>query len=517
MSRNLPHTEDTAPLSPSGQAAQPVLATGRHWLLERGRWLLSLLVVFTSCTLILTLMLFVRAIPAASVVDSGRVIGVSIHYRDSLRQVTTSAETVGDLLKEQGIEMPLNANLSPAASERVIDGMVVTVSLNREVSIVEDGIERDVNTTHENPLDILQEAGITLSEADKIWVNGALAYLASLPEWTVPARLIEIRRAASVAIIDDGEQSSIVTTADTVGDALFEAGITLYMTDEVTPSLDSPITSTLTISIKRAIPVVLQVDGVAIDARTNAERVADVLTELNAPLFGLDYVNPPGESAVNEGMQIEIVRVTEEIVAESETISHSVQYRPDANLNLDERAVVQQGRDGSREIRSLVRYENGIEVSRVHSETIVIEPAVNRIIAYGTNAVPLGTVQTPNGPRQYWRRLCVYVTSYNPTSNGGNLRTSTGASLAKGIIAAKPNIIPYYTELYVPDYGLGIVRDTGGGPSGTDYWIDLGYSDHNYERWRKYTYVYLLGAPPDKAPTRLPAWTPNSNWPGNCS
>ena len=517
MSRNLPHTEDTQRLTPYRHANQRLSANGRHWLLERGRWLLSLIVVITSFTLVMTIVLFVRAIPAASTVDSGSVMSVSIHYRESLRQVTTTAETVGDLLKEQGIELPVNAGLSPAENERVLEGMVVTVSLSREVTIVEDGIERDVNTLLENPLDILQEAGITLSDADKIWVNGALAHLESLPGWTVPAQHIKIRRAASLTIIDDGKQSTIVTTADTVGDALFEAGITLYMTDEVTPPLDSAITSPLTISIKRALPVVLQVDGVLIDARTNAARVADVLAELNAPLFGLDYVNPPGESAVNEGMHIEIVRVTEQIVAETETISHSVQHRPDANLNLDDRALVQQGRDGRREIRSLVRYENGVEVSRVHSETIVIEPAVNRIIAYGTNAVPLGTVQTPDGPRQYWRRLCVYVTSYNPTSNGGNLRTSTGASLAKGIIAAKPNIIPYYTELYVPDYGLGIVRDTGGGPSGTDYWIDLGYSDHNYERWRRYTYVYLLGSPPSKAPTRLPAWTPNSNWPGNCS
>ena len=100
----------------------------------------------------------------------------------------------------------------------------------------------------------------------------------------------------------------------------------------------------------------------------------------------------------------------------------------------------------------------------------------------------------------------------------GNLNTSTGADLAKGIIAAKPNIIPYYSQLYVPEYGIGTVRDTGGGPSGTELLDSTsGYSDHDYVRWRKYTYVYLLGSPPAKTPYRLPAWTPNSNWPGNCA
>ena len=517
MSSNSPTDTDTRYLAPSRRPATPRSATGPHWLLERGRWLLSLLIAFTSCTLVITLALFVRAIPTTSVFAPSESLAVSLYHGGALRQVTTTAATVGELLAEQGIDLPAAELLSPAASEGLSEGMVVRILRKRAVTITEDGSARELNTTLQNPLAILKEAGIAVSDADKIWVNGALAHFEALPAWTVPALHIKIRRGTSLTILDDGERSTIVTTAETVGDALFEAGIMLYLTDDVSPSLESVITGSLTIRIQRAIPVVLQVDGVDIDARTNAETVADVLTELNAPLFGLDYVNPPGDTAVTEGMRIAILRVTEELVTESEVIKHTAQYRPDANLNLDERAVVQPGHDGKREIHYRVRYENGIEVSRAHIETIEVEAPVNRIIAYGTNAVPLGTIPTPAGPRPYWRRLCVYVTSYNPESNGGNLNTSTGAELAKGIIAAKPNIIPYYTELYVPGYGLGTVRDTGGGPSGTDYWIDLGYGDNDgFKNWRAYVWVYLLGSPPAKLPYRLPAWTPNSNWPGNC-
>ena len=464
----------------------------------------------------LTLALFVRAIPASSVSVAGGDLVVSIRYGGVLRQVTTSAATVAELLAEQGIGLSSVDVLTPALGESLGDGMVVRVLRQRSVTLVENGSEREHHTAQVNPLAILREAGIAPSDADKIWVNGALARLDALPDWSVPAQRIEIRRAASVTIVDDGERSTIATTAETVGEALLEAGIALYLTDEVSPSLDSDVMEAMTIRVKRALPITLQLDGVEIEARSNAATVADALAELNAPLYGLDYVKPPGETSVTEGMRIEIVRVTEEVVAEIEFVAHSVLYQPDENLNLDARAVVQQGSDGRREIRFRVRYENGSEVSRERIETVDIEPAVNRIIAYGAKVVPLGTVQTPAGPRQYWRRLCVYITSYNPTSNGGNLNTSTGASLAKGIIAAKPNIIPYHTEVYVPGYGLGAIKDTGGGPSGTDYWIDLGYSDHDYERWRKYNYVHLLWPPPSKVPYRLPAWTPNSNWVGSC-
>ena len=495
----------------------PRPGASRPWLKRRGRWLLSLLIAFTSCTLLATLILFVRAIPTASVIDNSDLLAVNIQYGGALRQVLTSAGTVGDLLAAQGIDWAAAGEIAPAASESLRDGMTITVLQHRSVTIVDDGSERVIKTPSENPLAILQEAGIEVSDADKIWVNGALARLAALPDWTIPAQTITIRRAARLTIIDNGAPTSIVTTAATIGDALFEAGISLYMTDEVTPPLDTSIAGPITITIERATPLELLVDGVVVAVRSNAKQVADVLTELNAPLFGLDYVSPEGDTPVRENMRIEIVRVTEEIVVETETIKYTVQWQPDATMNLDQRAVIQQGSAGKREIRSRVRYENGIEVDRVHSETVDVEAPVNRIIAYGTKAA-LGTVQTPQGPRGYWRRLCVYVTSYNPTSNGGNLNTSTGAILAKGVIAAKPHIIPYHTQVFVPDYGLGAIRDTGGGPPGTDYWIDLGYGPNDqYIRWRKYSYVYLLGAPPADVDYVLPDWTPASHYPGNCS
>ena len=500
-------------VSASLHDTQPV----KRWFLERGRWLWIALILITTCTLAATLVLFVRAIADYSQMDSPDKLTVSIRYAGAQRQVSTSAETVGALLAEQDIAPPADSHLSHSAAERLREGMVIRITPAREVEIVEEGSRRIVMTALDYPLDILRQAGISLSEADKVWVNGALAEYDALPGWTVPARHIKIRRAYRLTVIDDGQPATILSNADTVGDALSAAGINLYLTDEVSPPLDSAISGALTIRIKRAIPIELAVDGVVIEARTNAERVADALTELNAPLFGLDYVRPAGDTAVSLGMRVEIVRVTEEVVTLSEFIPHENRVQPDAELTLDQSAVVQAGRDGRREIRSRVRYEDGIEVSRDLIESTVVEAPQNRIVAYGTKVVPLGTVNTPAGPRQYWRRLCMYTTSYNPVSNGGNLNTATGATLAKGVIASKPNIIPYHTRVFVPNYGNGAILDTGGGPSGTDYWVDLGYGENEgFKPWRAYTWVYHLMPPPERITYRLPGWTPNSNWPGNC-
>ena len=383
----------------------------------------------------------------------------------------------------------------------------------RQVAIAVNGRQQLWETALDNPLEILQSARVKLDSGDRIWVNGALANAAALADWTVPAQHIEIRKAVELTIVDSGQPFSLVTAAKTVGDALSEAGIKLHSADETAPPRETSIDGEMTISIDRARVAALHVDGVQIEVRTNAETVADVLAELDSPLFGLDYVNPPAETSISEKMTIEIVRVTEEMTAQTETIPYQVRYQPDESLSLDEKAVVQAGQNGSREIRSQIRYENGIEVSRAPAETAVVEAPVDQVVAYGTN-MALKTVNTPAGPRQYWRKLRMYATSYHPAALGGDSVTAIGATLKKGIVAADPDIIPYRTDLYVPRYGLGWMADTGG-PRSSPYWIDLGYSDEDWVSWSGYVDVYLLAPAPAKINYLLPAWRPLRNRPDN--
>ncbi len=479
-----------------------------------GRRLLLTIIIMTSCTLAFTLVIFVRAIPQWNSDVGG--IQVSIDHDGARRTVSTRLKTVGELLSQLGLEAPENGALSHAPGDPLVSGMLIRILPARAVTIDISGDKRQLQTPLENPWGILFSLGVTVDPSDKIWVNGALANVDALPNWTVPAQHIRIRRAARLTIIDDGVESTIVTNADTVGNALSEAGITLYMADQVTPELETAPADQMTILIKRALPIKLLVDGVSIDARTNEALVGDALVELNAPLFGLDYAQPPADTAVSENMTIEIVRVTEDIVTESAVIDFALTTRLDDGLDLDDVAVVQQGRAGRQETRYRVRYENGVEISRERLESTMVEAPVDKIVAYGAR-IAQQIVDTPAGPRHYWRRLCVYATSYKPESNSGSTRTATGATLAKGIVAAKPHIIPYYTQVYVPDYGIGVVRDTGAGPRSTPYWIDLGYSDHDWITWGSYTWVYLLAPPPAEINYDLPPWAPVRNRPQGCA
>lgn len=497
--------DDTQPRAMRWDDTQPnPIVLRQRWWRRRGRWILVSLIAVTSLTLVITLAVLFQPVPTETVTTISNQT-ITLHVGSRVQTIQTGASTVGDMLTEQGVNVSSEDAVSHHPADPIQDGMTITISRARDVTLTLNGNLQTLKTPFENPLDILNSANISLTAKDKIWLDGSLATLDMLPLWTVPVTEIEIRTALTLTVMDNGETTTIHTTADTVGDALFEAGITLYLTDLIAPSSETALINDMQITIERAIPIQLIVDGVTVEARTNAATVADVLTELNAPLFGLDYVKPDEDTPVTENMTIEIIRVTEEVITTTEPVSYDVTYQSDANMNLDEKALVQNGKNGLQETLIRVRYENGIEVSRTEEGTTVTESPINEVIAYGTNIV-LQTIDTPEGPREYWRTFRVYATSYYPEALGGDNVTAIGATLEKGVIGADPKIIPWRTQMYVPGYGVGRMADTGG-PRSSPFWIDLGYSDEDWEAWYHYVDVYLLTPIPDDINYLLPEWT----------
>ena len=400
------------------------------------------------------------------------------------------------------------------------DGMTIaalTPAAQRQVRIGIDGASRQLQTRHRQPLPILAQADIQLGEADKVWVNGAPARQDALPAWTIPVSRIDIRRAIALRIIDDGAEFSLLTSAETIGEALQEAGIALQSHDDVDTPLSARLDSPVTVRISRAMPVTVLVDGREIQARAQATTVGALLDELALPLGALDYTKPALDAEVRADMQIAILRVHEEEIVEREEIPPGQpEYRPDSNTALDRRSVLQAAQPGIRETVTRVRYENGVEVSRETGKPQLVQEAQHEIIGYGTNAKTIGTIQTPAGPRQYYRVLCMYATSYKPESSGDT--TYTGLPLRTGIVASRPYLIPFHSEVYVPGYGIGYMADKGTGPTSSKYWIDLGFSNEDYTRdWHDYVWVYLLTPAKPGNRALLPAWTPVRSDLGNCN
>lgn len=417
-------------------------------------------------------------------------------------QFETRAVTVGDLVDDLGIALGARDLIEPAPESPVEAGMILQINRARAVSLTVDGLTTALWTPLTNPAEILESADISVSDLDRILIDGTSADVAELARWAVPVTRLSVRHALPLHIDDAGGRQTIQTTGETVGDALFEAGIPLFLADAVSIDLNTPVTANLEIEIRRALPVTITVDGATIETRTQGETIADALADAGVALMGLDYTVPAEDELVRADMDVRVVRVKEAVTTETQPIPVETIYAADSTLELDQQIVVQEGQSGLQQSITRLRYEDGVEVSRNTDDIAIIRPLMNRVITYGTNVV-IRTVETPDGPRSYWRVLRLYATSYHPAALGGDNVTATGRTLVHGIVAADTDVLPFGTDVFVSGYGVGLVADTAP-PRLGGMWIDLGYSDDDYQHWAGYIEVYVLTPVPEQINYFLP-------------
>ncbi|MBP8974723.1 MAG: DUF348 domain-containing protein [Anaerolineae bacterium] len=99
----------------------------------------------------------------------------------------------------------------------------------------------------------------------------------------------------SVTLDVGGSIQHLHTHADTVGEALQDAGIALDPEDLVHPLPQSALRDGMTITVRKAHAVALQVDGTLRQVRTQAVHPLDVLEEQAIPLGEYDVVQVNGQ------------------------------------------------------------------------------------------------------------------------------------------------------------------------------------------------------------------------------
>ncbi|HEY4689613.1 MAG TPA: ubiquitin-like domain-containing protein [Anaerolineae bacterium] len=444
---------------------------------------------------------------------AGRLNAVTLIVDGEPRSVRTNQTTVENVLREAGIALYPEDRVQPAPDARVTSDATIQIARARPIAILVDGRTIRVRTHAATLADLFAEESIRIGSRDALSIDGEPAVIES--RFTgVPAtpHTVSIRRAVPLNVtFDDGAAQTIETTQPTLGQALAEAGIEIYLADRVTPDLHTRVTAGATVYVDRSIPVSVQVDGQMIRTRTHRERVADVLAEVGVSLQGLDYTQPPLEAPAQTGLNVRVVRVKEEFLIEQEPVAFETQVAPNPDMEIDTSQVTQEGESGVMQKRTRVRYEDGQEVGRSIEDRTLVRAPRPKIVGYGTQIV-IRTIDTPDGPREYWRHFRALATSYSASTAGVSQsnphygKTALGWPMRKGIVAVDPKVIALRSELYVPGYGVGVAGDTGGAIIGKH--IDLGYDDDNLVIWYRWVDVYLLTPAPaaDKILYTLPNW-----------
>lgn len=366
-----------------------------------------------------------------------------------------------------------------------------------------------ISTSETVPHAILAEAGIITQPTDRVLVNG-IPY--SLDE-TISDNgnwHIQLRRAVPVTLITPQGEQVVQSSALTVGDFLQENGIELSLHDEVTPPLTSPVTNSMTITYSPAQALSITSGEMSINTHSTARTVGEALAEAGIPLMGLDSSLPAENEPLPADGQITVTRVTESISVDLQTIPFSTEETESEDVAFGEQEILQAGENGVAMVRTRIRYENGVEVSRTEEDKTILKEPINQIIANGSKIV-LSEVGG-DAPYQYWYATQMYASWYSPCNSGTggcSYGTASGARAGYGIVAVDYSYYSYFAgmRVYIPGYGIATIGDTGGGPIiETAFgvpryqWIDLGYDDNNIGGLSGWVTVYFL----EPAPAEIP-------------
>ena len=410
------------------------------------------------------------------------------------QRITGNFGTVAEVLAAAGIETRPEDLVVPGLVETAVSHSGIQIVRAQGVTVRSEAGTETYWTRQPTLGAFLAEQNLLPERTDQMVADGQPVSFAMLDQIPLP-KTVEIGRFVTITIVEGGQQQTVRTATQTVGAALAEAGIEVYGTDGVEPALGSWLQPNMTIRVQRSFPLTIMADGRIIQIRSHHSNVLDVLAEAGIGLVGYDYTVPGPEATLKANDTIQVIRVTEDFRLVDEQIPYQTLWQASDQLDLDTTALISAGVPGIKRQRVRVRYENGAEVSQTVDGEWVAQQPVNQVIGYGTN-ITVQTIDTPEGPLEYWRVVRMRVTAYTAASSGkspgqpGYGITASGVPAGTGVVAIDRSVVPFRSYVYVPGYGKAFAGDTGGGVRGR--WIDLGYDEDEYVSWSGYVDVYYL-------------------------
>ena len=251
-------------------------------------------------------------------------------------------------------------------------------------------------------------------------------------------------------VLQNGYEMTTVTSKSKVSDVLSENNIVLNENQKTIPDLDSEITSGDTIKITDKSYNEVQIAKIS---EEGIETSLDQLLENYAP-------------------------ITEKIVVEQVVIPYETITKNTTNTSTDTtNKVVQEGKDGLKEVTYKVKYQNDVEIEKsVISEVVVQEPVdkivqVQKKVTSRSSTLPRVSSNSTGGT--------VYkITAYCPCSKccgKTSGRTASGTTAIAGRTVAASSKFAFGTKLNIGGH-VYTVEDRGGAINGNK--IDIFVNSH---------------------------------------
>lgn len=249
---------------------------------------------------------------------------------------------------------------------------------NKLVNIYDRGVKTSVISDGAKVKDAIEKSGIILNEHDR--VEPGLDSEISNVEYNV-----NVYRAHPVVIVEDSLKKPVVSSYQTGNEIVKEAGINLRDEDTVELQKANELTdgAGLKAIIKRATPINLTFFGKNEVVYTQSKTVEDFLKDRNIKLGKDDKMSHLEADAITANMDLRVWREGRQTITVEEEVAYPTEKIQDADKAPGYKEIRQAGKNGKRTATYDIVVQDGIEVSRTETNSIIITQPVKQIEVHG--------------------------------------------------------------------------------------------------------------------------------------
>ncbi|EEI17631.1 resuscitation-promoting factor [Corynebacterium lipophiloflavum] len=316
-------------------------------------------------------------------------------------------------------------NSTTSATRRVLAGSVAgavivggaataAAAAQKNVTVDVNGEATTVRTYSDDVEGALQAAGVEVGASDLVYPAPSDA----LQSGTT----VTVRTAKPVALVIDGAEQQLTSTAATVADLVSEAGITAASALSAHP--DQPLTDGMTIDVTTPKIVSINDGGNVVYTSEAAKTVGDLLAARGITFDTNDRLNVPLSAPLEPNMRIVLDRVDVSETSESVEFDAPAKVVEDANLPAGTEEVREPGAKGEKKVLYRTVTVNGVVESSGPAGEEEIRPAVPATVVRGTKAAATATAAAAGAPSvaggSVWDQIAQCESGGNWSINTGN-------------------------------------------------------------------------------------------------
>ena len=185
---------------------------------------------------------------------------------------------------------------------------------------------------------------------------------------------VNIYRARPVIVVDGNSRTKIITSFQTPAQIAAAAGIKLYDEDIATVTRTDDVLTDglgLKLTIDRATPFNFMLYGKTQIVRTHGQTVGDMLVEKGIRLESSDRVLPDTGVKLTADMVVRVWREGKQTITVDEAVAFDIDRIEDADQLASYKSIKTPGEPGSRSVSYEITIQDGVETGRIEIASII--------------------------------------------------------------------------------------------------------------------------------------------------